>query len=240
MAKSKSLLNQLIYLVAKVVSQRALAYFDLFIPQFGNKVEWRSGLGEALYTLYGLVRTLRPAAIIEIGSSRGKSTCAMALACRENRKGKVYAIDPHIANYWSDQETANTSFDFLLQRLRIYGLRDWCEVIRKTSGDALKVPPVTKVDFVFIDGDHSYEGVKLDFELCQPLLSEHALVLFHDSTWGYFPDDPNCRPGLGVPKFLDELRQSGYEAVTLFSPPGLTILQPVRGGFPYRVEQSIR
>ncbi|HEV8631864.1 MAG TPA: class I SAM-dependent methyltransferase [Thermoanaerobaculia bacterium] len=37
-----------------------------------------------------------------------------------------------------------------------------------------------RFDLVFIDGDHSYEGVARDFELYRELLSERGAVLFHD------------------------------------------------------------
>jgi cephalosporin hydroxylase len=35
-------------------------------------------------------------------------------------------------------------------------------------------------DFIFIDGDHSYNGVKKDFELYKDLLSPRGYVVFHD------------------------------------------------------------
>jgi cephalosporin hydroxylase len=35
-------------------------------------------------------------------------------------------------------------------------------------------------DFIFIDGDHSYEGVKRDFELYKQLLSPRGYIAFHD------------------------------------------------------------
>lgn len=35
-------------------------------------------------------------------------------------------------------------------------------------------------DFIFIDGDHSYEGVKLDYENYKPLLREGGIIAFHD------------------------------------------------------------
>jgi cephalosporin hydroxylase len=38
----------------------------------------------------------------------------------------------------------------------------------------------TKVDFLFIDGDHTYEGVKQDFELYSPLVKTGGLIAFHD------------------------------------------------------------
>ncbi len=36
------------------------------------------------------------------------------------------------------------------------------------------------IDFLFIDGDHTYEGVKMDFEMYSPLVRHGGLVAFHD------------------------------------------------------------
>jgi predicted O-methyltransferase YrrM len=54
------------------------------------------------------------------------------------------------------------------------------------------------VDFLFIDGDHSYEGVKRDFELWSPLVRPGGLVAFHDMR----PDHPD-----GVPRLWAELKE---------------------------------
>ncbi len=37
-----------------------------------------------------------------------------------------------------------------------------------------------KLDFLFIDGDHSYEGVKKDFEMYGPLVRAGGIIAFHD------------------------------------------------------------
>lgn len=37
-----------------------------------------------------------------------------------------------------------------------------------------------KLDFLFIDGDHSYEGVRQDFEMYSPLVREGGMIGFHD------------------------------------------------------------
>lgn len=37
-----------------------------------------------------------------------------------------------------------------------------------------------KIDFLFIDGDHSYEGVKKDFERYKPLVRDGGVIAFHD------------------------------------------------------------
>jgi predicted O-methyltransferase YrrM len=40
-----------------------------------------------------------------------------------------------------------------------------------------------KVDFLFIDGDHSYESVKSDVDDWFPKLNNGAMVIFHDIGW---------------------------------------------------------
>ncbi|WP_282459185.1 class I SAM-dependent methyltransferase, partial [Mycoplasmopsis arginini] len=42
-----------------------------------------------------------------------------------------------------------------------------------------------KIDFLFIDGDHTYEGVKLDFDLYSNLLSDKGVIVIHDTDEEY-------------------------------------------------------
>ena len=42
-----------------------------------------------------------------------------------------------------------------------------------------------KIDFLFIDGDHSYEGVKLDFDLYSTILSDKGVIMIHDTDESY-------------------------------------------------------
>lgn len=217
---------------------RALA--DLFVPysrSLGSyPPNWSSGTGASIHALYGLCRAMQPETVVEIGSARGYSTCALALACRQNGKGKVFAIDPHLRDIqWADREVDDT-YEFLVSRLNDYELSpSWCQVIRATTAEASK-DWQKPVDLLFIDGDHSYEGIKLDFETFRPWLGEHSLVIFHDSMWlRYGPpnpwDDPVERSPMGVPRFLEELKTGGYHLITLVKEaPGLTILSPNVGG----------
>lgn len=41
------------------------------------------------------------------------------------------------------------------------------------------------IDFLFIDGDHTYEGVKRDWEMYSPLVRPGGLVAFHDVAGNY-------------------------------------------------------
>ena len=60
--------------------------------------------------------------------------------------------------------------------------------IKSTSEDAYYdffIRQDIKIDFLFIDGDHSYEGVKKDFDLYSTILSENGIILIHDTDKNY-------------------------------------------------------
>jgi predicted O-methyltransferase YrrM len=57
------------------------------------------------------------------------------------------------------------------------------------------------IDFLFIDGDHTYEGVKRDFELYSPLVKKGGIIAFHDIA--VHPEKLKCF----VNVFWDELKK---------------------------------
>lgn len=213
------------------------AFTDLFVPPYQQWAEWKSGLGDAAFVLYSLVRTNRPKVIVEIGSARGRSTCAFALACAQNKQGKVYAIDPHTLNSWTELGTNAETLDFLRRRLKEYELEKYCEVVVNTSGAAAKTWS-QPIDLLFIDGDHTYDGVKLDFESFRQWLTPNSLVVFHDTMWKYHKTHEGYREDMGVPQYMQELTAEGFQSVTIQAWPGITILRPAIGGFPFLVEPS--
>jgi predicted O-methyltransferase YrrM len=58
-----------------------------------------------------------------------------------------------------------------------------------------------KVDFLFIDGDHTYKGVKRDFEMYSPLVKEGSIIAFHDIA--VHPPETGCE----VSKFWNEIKE---------------------------------
>ena len=58
-----------------------------------------------------------------------------------------------------------------------------------------------KLDFLFIDGDHTYEGVKMDFEMYSPFVKKGGYVAFHDINDTELHRSLNCH----VAKFWNEL-----------------------------------
>ena len=60
--------------------------------------------------------------------------------------------------------------------------------IKSTSEDAYYnffVLQDIKIDFLFIDGDHSYDGVKKDFELYCQIMSDKGIIIIHDTDLEY-------------------------------------------------------
>jgi predicted O-methyltransferase YrrM len=195
-------------------------------------IQFASGLGDVAWLLHGIARTLKPRVCVEIGTARGKSACFVARALKENGGGMLYAIDPHARTNWNDEASVDT-YEMARRNLASLGLDRYVEIIRKPSVEAADGWD-REIDLLFIDGDHSYEGVKTDWELFSPHLSPFGVALFHDTTWELDLGQPEQyrRSDMGVPRFVDELRLAGYPIVTLPNDMGVSIFQPHVGGIP--------
>ena len=189
-----------------------------------------SGLGDSAWLLYGLVRSAKPEVVVEIGSARGKSACYLGMALKENGSGRLYAIDPHTRTNWNDADSVDT-FDSINRNLDRLKLRDFVEIVRANSEDAAR-DWSRPIDLIFIDGDHSYEGVKRDWQLFSPFVRQFGGVIFHDTLWDMNPDPRFYRADMGVPRFVEELRGHGYPVITINRDFGVSLVQPVVKGVP--------
>jgi len=61
---------------------------------------------------------------------------------------------------------------------------------------------VGEIDFLFIDGNHSYESVLCDFLLYYPLVKKGGIIGFHDTALS--------EDNLGVPQLIAEIRTGKY------------------------------
>jgi predicted O-methyltransferase YrrM len=195
-----------------------------------NNIQFSSGLGDSAWLLYALCRSIKPQVAVEIGSARGKSACFVGTALKENGKGHLYAIDPHTQTKWNDFESVDT-YNVMSANLDRLGLQSVVSIVRKTSLEAL-TDWQQKIDLIFIDGDHSYEGVRADWEGFRPFISEFGLVVFHDTLWELRPDPKWARSDMGVPKIVEELRQEGFPVLTIDQDCGVSLVQPTKNGNP--------
>jgi len=69
------------------------------------------------------------------------------------------------------------------------------------------------IDFAFIDGDHTYHGVKQDFEMYAPLVRPGGLIAFHDIL------PRSDEPGIEVDRFWNEVKV-GRDASEFIGPEG--------------------
>ena len=70
------------------------------------------------------------------------------------------------------------------------------------------VPNGIEIDYLHIDADHHYEGVRLDFDLFAPLVRDDGVITLHDSG--------NYREPCGVPQLVEDLRRDGAYSVVHF------------------------
>lgn len=70
-----------------------------------------------------------------------------------------------------------------------------------------------KLDFLFIDGDHTYEGVKKDYEMYRHLVKKGGIVAFHDIA--FHPPEINCH----VDQLWEEIK-GGYKHLEFKDNPG--------------------
>ena len=100
--------------------------------------------------------------------------------------------------------------------------------IKATSYDAFYdffIRQDVKIDVLFIDGDHSYEGVKSDFELYSTILSENGIIILHDTDEKYeetlivSEDAKNDHHRFDGPaKFIKELQENPeWNLINLFN-----------------------
>jgi len=121
---------------------------------------------------------------VEIGSWKGRSTIALALAVRDRSgQGRVWAVDHHTGS--SEHRTAGpvwTLPDFRNNIARA-GVEPWVEALVMTSRQARARFAPGDVHLLWIDGAHEYEAVCEDLDLWLPTLAPGAVCAFDDCTW---------------------------------------------------------
>jgi predicted O-methyltransferase YrrM len=120
--------------------------------------------------------------MLEIGSFKGKSTVILATAGRLAPGAEVVAVDPLDYRPSFDPKRGKEScLDDFNKNLREAKVGNLVELHQMRSQ---QLAPLwrrdRKIRFLWIDGDHSYEGAKSDFDLFSPFLTDGAIVALHD------------------------------------------------------------
>jgi hypothetical protein len=63
--------------------------------------------------------------------------------------------------------------------------KDNVYLIRTTSNNMPEIFPENFFDWIYIDGDHSYEGCKLDLNISKKIVKENGYILGHDYNYKF-------------------------------------------------------
>ena len=138
---------------------------------------------EARFVMAAAALAPAPGKNLEIGSFKGRSTVGIAYVAGELGLGKVVAVDPHTSPASTDPDLRGrgqtTSYDDFVANLETAGVLDRVEIRRAYSHDLAREWK-DPIRFLWIDGDHTYEGAKADLDMFKPYLSDGAIVAMHD------------------------------------------------------------
>lgn|GEM_PF-504993 len=146
----------------------------------GIKIDWPCAQkpGE-LMALQKLLSARKIKKVLEIGVYRGGSAMFWAKMVAPH-DGMVYAVDQRfdwggfteLAHYYPRQVYDETPLAKHVTEIE-GDSHDWAIIHRATE-------MAGQVDVLFIDGDHTYEGVRQDFEAYSPSVRPGGLIVFHD------------------------------------------------------------
>jgi len=126
-----------------------------------------------------LVELQSPRVIVELGTHCGVSYCAFCQAVAETGAGATcYAVDTwggdaHTGPYGGDV------YENLKKHHKQY--ESFSQLLCMTFDEALQLVPDKSVDLLHLDGLHTYEAVKRDYNTWLPKMSDRGIILFHDT-----------------------------------------------------------
>jgi GT2 family glycosyltransferase len=188
----------------KGVRLRGIELESLLAPELGP-VFWtpeRLGKPSAWWGhvpfAFWLIAKCEPRLLVELGTHYGVSYAAFCEAISRLRLAtRCYAVDnwvgdPHAGIYGEDVYAELKSFHDSR-----YGA--FSQLLRSSFDGACNDFFDGSIDVLHIDGFHTYEAVKRDFDTWRPKLSDRAVVLFHDTN--------ERQPDFGVWRFFEELKR---------------------------------
>ncbi|MFO7614550.1 MAG: class I SAM-dependent methyltransferase [Bacteroidales bacterium] len=165
---------------------------------------------------YDLIANVKPKNIVELGTYKGTSFFAFCQAVKDlNLATKLNAVDtwqgdPHAGFY---KEDIYEKFIFIKES---YYNNQNLNIIRERFDEAVNQFRDNSIELLHIDGYHTYEAVKHDFDTWFPKLSADGILLFHDTA--------EERGDFGVYKLWDELCKRYANHITFLHSHGLGII----------------
>jgi hypothetical protein len=144
--------------------------------------------------VYSLIQHMRAKNCVCIGSGGGFIPRIMTQARIDLHKQKIFDGNSDYnwgdigATYLVDACNGIGGPNDLENESSFFRSTFYPRLIKATSVDAYYdffIRQDIKIDLLWIDGDHSYEGVKSDFELYSKILSDNGVIIIHDTDPNY-------------------------------------------------------
>jgi capsular polysaccharide biosynthesis protein len=129
---------------------------------------------------YWLVRACQPRVIVELGTFAGVSYAALCQAVLS----EGIDCDCHCVDTWRGDDHAGRWGDEVFEDFRSFHDSHYAEIStihRSTFDEASSEFADGSIDLLHIDGYHTYEAVRHDFETWLPKVSERGVIIFHDT-----------------------------------------------------------
>jgi hypothetical protein len=163
---------------------------------------------------FWIVAALRPRQLVELGVYQGLSYCCF---CEEVVQNGLETRCSGVDTWKGDVHNGEYGAEVLSSLRSYHDLKyaGFSELLQMPFDQAVGHFEDGSIDLLHIDGLHTYEAVRHDFETWRPKLSGNAVVLFHDIDVRH--------SDFGVWRFWDEIR-SGRPHFALHHSNGLGIL----------------
>ena len=193
------------------------------VPYLWTHGATKSHLGDGLI-VYSLIQNMRAKVCVCIGSGGGFIPRIITQARIDLHNQQILEGNPDYnwgdigVTYLVDACNGVGGPTDIEDETSFFRTKFYPRLIKSTSVDAYYdffVRQDIKIDFLFIDGDHSYEGVKKDFELYSKIISDNGTIVLHDTDKNYeksliVSEDSkkDHHPFDGPSKLVEELQES--------------------------------
>ncbi len=172
-----------------------------------------------------IIHRMKPRVVVELGVHKGDSFLAFFDGIKSvqdldpDYEPFLYGVDTwcgdqHAGYYSAEGESYKQNIQQLVGSSGV--------LIQKTFDDAASMfsegvlREIVPINLLHIDGYHTYEAVRHDFETWQPLMARDGVILFHDSQ--------EVGNEFGVGKFMKDLKDKGHGYFEFTHSHGLAVV----------------